>query len=190
MKAFLINHTSGKKVLLWFLVTNVVYAFMLVYSVPKVSAYARNLPLPDLRPGGYDLAYINNLFAALGEAGRHAYLTIQLPIDFIYPFLFGVSNCLILAYFLKKIGKAETNLIYLCLLPLLGGFFDYLENICLVSMLQNFPEIPAGLVKMGSIFTLFKSGFSTLYFLVLILTLLVFLYQKFFSKTNTRPVAN
>lgn len=35
------------------------------------------------------------LLSALGENGRHAYLFHQLPFDMLYPFLFGVTYCLI-----------------------------------------------------------------------------------------------
>jgi len=57
----LINRNlSGKKVLTLFVLTNIVYAAMLI---------------------------------------------ITIPLDMIYPFLFGISYCLVIGYFLKKLNK-------------------------------------------------------------------------------------
>ena len=85
------TNLSGKKVLLLFLLTNIVYAVMLTVTIPKTMTFSNGLKLLDMMPLGYDLEYINMLFETLGENGRQVYLTNQLPVDMIYPFLFGIS---------------------------------------------------------------------------------------------------
>jgi hypothetical protein len=47
--------------------------------------------LLDMMPTGYDFNYIVKLFSALDENGRKTYLTSQIPVDMIYPLLFGIS---------------------------------------------------------------------------------------------------
>ena len=127
LKNIIDKNLNGKKVFLLFILTNIVYAFMLLVTIPKVMSFSNGLKLLDMMPAGYDLEYINSLFNALGEGGRELYLYNQIPVDMIYPFLFGISNCLLLAYFLKKINKLDTSLFYLCLLPLVAGIADYFE---------------------------------------------------------------
>ena len=63
------------------------------------------MKLLDMMPTGYDWNYVNELFNTLGENGRKIYLTKQIPMDMFYPLLFGLSYCLIFAYFLKKLEK-------------------------------------------------------------------------------------
>ena len=48
------QHVShGKTVLLLFIITNLIYASMLMYSLPLVSSYAPELVLFDMSPTGY-----------------------------------------------------------------------------------------------------------------------------------------
>ncbi len=92
MRNKIVNNLQGKKVLLFFILSNIVYAFMLLVTIPKVMSYSNELKILDMLPTGYDLKYINTLFEALGVEGRAVYLYSQLPVDFIYPFLFAVRG--------------------------------------------------------------------------------------------------
>jgi len=137
------KHLSGKKVLLLFVLTNLVYAVMIFITIPKVMVFSGDLKILDMMPTGYDLDYVNALFNALGEKGRETYLYQQIPVDMIYPFLFGISNSLILAFFLNKMGKLDSVFFYVTLLPLLAGIADYMENFGIVVMLTSFPDVSA-----------------------------------------------
>ena len=117
--ALIEKNLSGKKIALLFLLTNLVYAFMLIVTIPMTISFAKGMKTLDMMPLGYDSEYINTFFDALGESGRSVYLYFQIPVDMIYPFLFGLSYCLLIAYFLKKLQKLKTPYIYLCFLPLI-----------------------------------------------------------------------
>ncbi len=182
MKDLIKRNLSGRKVLLFFLLANVVYAIMIFYSIPKLEAYSGGLKILDMRPSGYDVPYVRSLFAALGEEGRNLYLTLQIPLDLLYPGLFGISYALLLGYFLKKLGKQETNYFYLVFLPLAAGFFDYLENFGIINLLRNYPEISTSVVNITSIFTVIKSVLSTIFFITLIITILAYLGRLVFKK--------
>lgn len=144
---------------------------MLTVTIPKVMGYANSMKLLDMMPLGYDFDYVNALLNTLGPQGRDAYLYNQLPLDMVYPALFGVSYCLLLAYFMEKLNKFDTKLFFLCLLPLLAGFFDYLENVGIVNMLTNYPNLTSEIATTTSFFSLFKSVVTTLYFMILVVTL-------------------
>lgn len=182
MKEYIKRNLSGRKVLYLFVLTNIVYALMLLLTIPKVMRFSGGMKILDLIPTGYNIQYVNTLFSTLGEKGRNAYLYNQLPLDLIYPFLFGISSCLVLAYFLNKLGKLDSNLFYLCLIPLFSGLFDYGENIGIITMLHIFPNNSILVTQITSIFSILKSLFTSIYFIVLIVTLIVLAKNNLFPK--------
>jgi hypothetical protein len=184
MRKLISRNSNGRKVLFLFLLTNVIYAIMLTVTIPKVVSFSGGMKLLDMMPTGYNAAYVNALLAALGEQGRHAYLYNQIPLDLVYPLLFGVSNCLILAFILKKLGKLERSLFYLCFLPLFAGFFDYSENIGIIALLTSYPNNSVVLAQVTNVFSVLKSSFTTIFFVVLLIFLLKFAIRKFVLKVK------
>ena len=168
------KNSTGKKVLWLFVLTNLVYLFMLIISIPKTMKYSNGMKLLDMMPMGYDSAYINSLFEALGEEGRQVYLYNQLPVDMIYPFLFGISYCLLITYFLKKLNKLKSFFFYLCLLPIIAGIADYSENFGIVAMLNSYPDLSQISMRVTNIFSITKSMTTMIYFVALIITLIIF----------------
>lgn len=178
IKKLILNHSSGVKVLVLFGITMAVYALMLLFSIPKVHQFAGGMRLPDMMPEGYDFEYIMNLFSALGDNGRSMYLSLQLPIDMIYPALFAICYSLMLAYFLKKLRKEHSLLLVLCFLPFVAGVADYFENIGIIYMLKQFPDLTEQTVDIVSGFSVIKSTATSIYFAVLILMLVVLGVQQ------------
>ncbi len=138
-----------------------------------------------MRPTGYDLDYVNALFNALGERGRETYLTTQIPVDMIYPLLFGVSYSLVIGYFLNKLNKLQAPYAYLCVLPIISGVADYVENFGIIFMLSKYPDLPQALVTTTSIFSVIKSVSTTVFFVSLITVLLVLGFQAMNRKKTT-----
>ena len=99
LTGFIERNVSGKKVLLLFILTNIVYVFMLTVTIPRTMAFSSGMRLLDMMPLGYDFNYVSTLFNQLEEIGRETYLTNQIPVDMIYPLLFGLSYCFLLGYF-------------------------------------------------------------------------------------------
>ena len=178
LKQLINSQATGKKVLLLFVITNCIYAYMLLVSIPKTLVFAPDFKLLDMMPLGYDLDFVNGLFNALGIEGMAVYLYHQLPIDFVYPLLFGLGYCLLMAYFLKKINKFNGVFFVLCLLPLLAGFADYCENINIIYMLNKYPSISQNSVDISSFCSVVKSMITTVYFVALLLVLAVFAVKK------------
>ncbi|TMM53725.1 hypothetical protein FEE95_17660 [Maribacter algarum] len=170
---FIERNLSGKKVLALFVLTNIFYVFMLTVTIPQTMNFSNGMALLDMMPTGYDLGYVSELFSSLGEEGRNTYLTNQVPVDMLYPFLFGFSYSLLLAYFLKKLGKLKTPFTYLCLLPIIAGIADYAENFGIINLLKSYPDLTETAVKTTSAFSLVKSISTSAFFIVLILVLMV-----------------
>lgn len=180
MRHLVERNLGGRKVLLLLILTNIIYVIMLTITIPKVMGFAGGMKILDMMPTGYSPDYVNTLLSSLGAEGRHAYLYNQLPLDAIYPFMVGISYCLLLAYVLDKLDKLKGNFFYVCLLPLFSGFFDYCENIGIVAMLYAYPHNSTGLSKITSIFSVLKSSFTMTYFTILVISLIVLGARKFF----------
>ncbi len=145
---------------------------MIIITIPKVMAFSEGMKLLDMMPMGYDIEYVKSLFETLGEKGRDVYLYNQIPFDMIYPFLFGISYCLLIGYFLKKLDKLNSVLFYFCWFPIIAGIADYMENFGIIYMLNSYPNVNSNSVILSNIYTLIKSMTTTLYFITLIMIMM------------------
>jgi len=167
------KNISGKKVLSLFILTNVIYLFMLMVTIPKTMGFSNGMKLLDMLPTGYNQDYVNELFRTLGENGRDIYLTNQIPVDMIYPLLFGLTYSLLLAYFLKKLNKLKHPFTYLCLLPIIAGIADYMENFGIITMLNSYPDLTETTVNATNTFSVIKSISTSMFFIALIVVLII-----------------
>ncbi|EPJ53481.1 MAG: hypothetical protein OFPI_10520 [Osedax symbiont Rs2] len=174
---FMQMYSTGKLVLVLFLLTMTVYSTMLFYSIPAVTEFSQEFPIFDLSPSGYSFNYANELLHALGEEGRNLYLTTQLPLDFIYPGLFSITYTLMLFWLFGKTCNRNSKIYYFSFVPFLAGIFDYAENIFIIKMLNSFPELQVTTVKIASFFTLLKSSFTMFFFILLVVGFLLLLKQ-------------
>lgn len=176
--AFIKNVATGRAVLGFIIPALVVYAIMLLYTIPQVQQYAPGIKLFDLSPTGYSYAYAIELLDALGVEGRNLYLFRQLPMDFIYPGLFAVSCCLLLSWLFTKSLNSNSKMFYLCFVPVAAGLFDYLENTGIVLILLSYPDVTELLVAITSYLTILKSAFTAAFFALLLLGFLLFIKRQ------------
>lgn len=163
---FLQKYATGKIVSVLFFVTMAVYLTMLLYSIPAVISFAPDMILFDLSPTGYTADYAITLLEALGVEGRTTYLTLQLPLDFLYPGLFAITYSLLLTWLFSKSAEPGSRIFYFSLVPMLAGLFDYIENAFIVLMLKSYPVVSVAIIELASIATVLKSGFSTAFFIL------------------------
>ncbi len=173
VKRLIDKHSTGRQVLWFFILSNLIYFSMLLITIPKTMNFSNGMNLLDMMPLGYNSDYINSLFEALGKEGRDAYLYYQLPLDMFYPLFYAISFSLLIAYFLKKIKQFNSALFYLCLLPIIAGIFDYLENIGIITMLNNYPLISEPVMVSTNVFTIIKSMTVSVTFITMIILLIV-----------------
>jgi len=183
-KAKLRKYARGWIVLMMILITWALYGYMLTSSIPKVMGYAHEMKLLDMKPVGYTVEYARELFSALGETGRHAYLYEQIPVDMVYPLFFAISYSLLLTYLFGKGFRPEDWIQNLAVIPIFGGVFDYLENIGIIYHLQTYPQLSDSLIRLTSICSILKSVFTTIFFLLLFVGLLRVVLRRLGNKTN------
>jgi hypothetical protein len=106
--------------------------------VKQVSGGAAILDTFFYYPSGQVFA----LLTALGEAGRSAYLTLNL-LDFLFPISYALFFGISLTMTYTFIYPPESKRNWLILLPFITLLVDYGENICVRLMLVNYPaQIP------------------------------------------------
>lgn len=181
MRSMINKNLKGNIIIPLFLLAGIIYAIMMTITIPKVMSFSDGMKILDMMPTGYNVAYVETLLKTLGEEGRYVYLYNQIPLDMIYPLLFGVSCCLILALVIKKLGKSEGSLFYLCFLPLFAALFDYCENIGIIALLIEYPGHSEIMAKITNVFSILKSSITTLFILVLIVLLIITGMKKLFT---------
>ena len=184
MRKLIQENINGRKVLILFILTNILYVFMLTITIPKVMSFSGGMKLLDMMPTGYGVEYVNSLLSVLGDNGRDAYLFKQLPVDMVYPFLFAITYSLVLGFILNKLRKLDSNLFYFCLLPVFSGFMDYCENIGIISILNTYPNNSDTLTRITNIFSILKSVSTTLLFITLTSALIVMGWLRLFPQNN------
>jgi len=147
-----------------FLVAQVLYLVIMLWSLPRVTEAAGDLPPFDMLPRGYGLDEARAFLMALSSEGRAHYLKVQLPLDMAYPAALAVMFAL--GFRLLYRGRVRTILLVLALGVMA---FDYLENVWIARMLLGGVDgLDAGTVSVASLWTVLKSICTTLAYLALL----------------------
>ena len=147
---------------------------------------------------GYNRNEAYQMLTALRNEGRSFYLTRILPIDFIFPLSYMLLYFGWIAFLIKHIHGICNNCSfvkhnriykYLLFIPILATFFDFIENIGIISMLINYPDLPLWAVIMasnaGKLKTIFTVGsVSVIIILIGILTYKRILRKRKLSNTS------
>jgi hypothetical protein len=114
----------------------------------------------------YTGTYIEKLYRTLGENGRLFYRNMLL-VDFLYAG-FAAAGYSILLYFSSK----NTKWTWASFTPVAMTFFDYLENISQIILLNTYPGVNAVLVFLSSVFSMLKMCFGGIGICLMIIFLL------------------
>lgn len=155
MRTYKVNN-KNTKVIIYFLLAMMVYTLMLTVTIPTLRMHMNGIEVFDLRPMGYTVEEGQAIINGISETGSQYYQQVQLPLDFIYPFLltlFSIS-------FLKRLSTARPSLKRVIWLPLTILVFDYLENIGIYMMLNGFAS--NFMIQLSSTVTVLKSLSTTI----------------------------
>lgn len=158
-------------------ISGIVYAVMLTWTLPSISAAAGGRVPFDLRPLGYSPDEATAFLQAITDDGRELYLNVQHRLDIVYPLSLALviaSGIAILAPVQRSVWKWA-----LASVALPGMLFDFWENRLVRKMLLANPEnIDPQLISAASFATLMKSVFSTIALSTLFLLLLSWAYGR------------
>ncbi len=178
----------ARRVAFWtlFAVTLVIYAVMVLWSLPKISAAAGGQPAFDMRPFGYSFDAAKSFLAAITPDGTVFYLNVQHRLDAAYPALLAAT----LFFAIRALVPARSGLVrsVIALVVIPGAVFDYLENGGVTAMLNaGAPGVTPELVARASLWTLLKSLFTTVAMLLMLALAGLALWQRLFHRGEPQP---
>ncbi len=179
LKVLIIRHLNGKQLILFAGLTGVLFLYMYLVPIAALEEFLNGLKILDEKGSGYDVTYVKNLFATLGQEGRDLYLYKQIPVDLIFPWLYVPTLCLLMAWLLKKVNLLDRSWFYLCTLPIIGGIFDLLENLNVAYLLIHEQPLTSGRVALASWCTQLKWLFLTLAGLAILMLLFVWMVRLY-----------
>lgn len=114
------------------------------------------------------------ILSAYNPAARNTAIIFSLVADTLYPIvytlLFIVANCWL---FKKLKGQPDLRLL---LLPLIIMCVDLCENLSIVRLMNNYPNLTYNMVKTASLFTSLKWTFVGIQFLFLAVSIIYLIY--------------
>ena len=169
----------------------IIYAVMLMVTIPHLHGLSGGRQLPDLMPAGLGHAQSIELLSALGEEGRRFYLTVQLSLDMVYPLASGLAISLSLHALVKRIpwtARRSALIMAMACIPLLGSLCDWGENVCTALMILSFPQVPPSLPHIGGALSLGKSIFISLGILLLIIACALALLTRLSGRSGGQRI--
>ena len=159
-----------------------IYVLMINVTLAHLEAVSGHVPF-DMRPFGYSSTEAATLLEALGVEGRAYYLSHQIALDTLYPFMLALTLIATICWY----GQRMTNrklVRFGIAFSVCSALFDYVENLGIVAMILNWPEVSVPLVYTSSTATILKSAQTSV---AVLLTLLVGFNSTRLSKADVRP---
>jgi hypothetical protein len=126
---------------------------------------------------GYSRDKAYHMIAALGEDGRSFYLTKIIPMDFPFPFAYMLCYAGWISLLIKYIAPLSAAK-YLTFVPLFAMLFDWLENLGIILMLSNYPNMPLLAIYTASISGILKTLFTLGSISIILVSLTVYIVKK------------
>ena len=176
--------SSLKGVFILFVTSHLIFLSMMVFTFPAINDQIKTKAF-DLKTFGYSFVMTKKIINNLNIQTTDLYLFPQLTLlDVLYPFVLALflSSFLFRLFLLTK-TKNKRNMILLTV-PFLAMGFDYLENICIASMISKSIEITESFVLISSSFTILKGTLTSLAWL----SVLVYSIKWVILKINEKNI--
>jgi hypothetical protein len=157
MKSFsqFLDRTANGKLLIFLLLIYAMFpTYFLKNAEEKINQLAgKKIGVIDLTVG-FNPQKTLQMVANYGDEARAYYAQTEMTTDVIYPIVYAFLLGIILTLLYRN--KAYKPFPWINLLPFIALIFDYLENICIVSLLNNYPSQSMMMANFCEIFKLLK----------------------------------
>jgi len=146
-----------------------------IIGVEAMKRVSNGIGILDLEPN-YTVEKAYSMLEAMGQVGRNFYLFRIIPQDFIFPLTYGIAFSLIILFLIHRIMPKNEPALGLAYIPLTAMLFDFLENICVIMILTQYPKQLVSVVQISNLFTMIKSsllGFTMVMIALCVMVLLV-----------------
>jgi len=144
----LIRSATGKNILI------LLALFLLANFVVVPLIYPKFQTLDTLN--GYTPSQAYQLISSYGGQGRQSYAIIEATLDLAYPFISALLFSLLILFSFQRGFPNQKWAYWLGLLPFAVMAFDYLENICVLVLLLEFPRELITVARIANFFTTAK----------------------------------
>ncbi len=142
-------------------------AFFVIFSAYVFPLYQKQIneiarkdvTLLDTRLS-YTQPEVIELFTDMGTEGREINRFVSGVVDMVYPIVYGLLFMALLANLTYPFSNRQVK--WLRFLPLIIMLFDYSENLGVLRMLSDYPELTADQVRLNSMLTTSKWMFTLL----------------------------
>jgi len=108
-----------------------------------------------------------------GEEGRAAYIKARFTFDLIWPLVYAAFLAAGISWTNRKAFPLDSRWQQANIIPILGAFFDYLENVSTSIVMARYPSQTVVLDVSAAIFTMLKWIFVTGSFVLLVIGVVV-----------------
>jgi len=135
------------------LILSIIAAFVLLVNLPLADPTLVSMSLDGQFAYTPEQAF--SAVASYGDNGRDQMIWIHLG-DFFLITLYTSMFCLSISWLFQRGFKLDSRIQKLNLVPLLGGFFDVMENIWIMAMILVYPAQPTIVAWLSTISTMGK----------------------------------
>lgn len=134
-----LNKISNWKTLLFFFLAYMSFnAFFLKNAEEKINSLSGNKNGVIDLTFGFNVEKTLSMVAAYSAEARSYYARTELTTDLIYPIVYAFFFGIILTLLFKN--KTYSPSPWINILPFISLVFDYLENVCIVTLLNSYPN--------------------------------------------------
>jgi hypothetical protein len=172
-----IQHRSATQVVI---ISTVIFAIFIIFVLPeqaeKSESYSSGVGSIDTK-FIYTVDEVYEIAEVYGQMGREAYVNARLTFDTIWPLAYTFFLATTISWFYKN-SQFGDQFFFLNLVPIIGLIFDYLENVSISIVMSMYPIQIFWLARITTISTPIKWIFVNGSFIVLLIGILIYFYEK------------
>lgn len=179
-----------KNVIISFFVFMVMY-YLISFSplgLAKLTEITNGHSILDMEMGGYTVDQAYEILDALGEEGRVFQMKYIVPLDFPFPLAYGVFYFILLSTLAKNIFRKMKKPWLIGLIGFGATLFDWLENVMIIQLLNNYPQQLQEVAKLANIFTRLKSTFTMISMCFIVIGVVVLMVKRFLVQSKARTL--
>jgi hypothetical protein len=157
----------------------VVFMLFTILVLPRQSAGGtggEEARAPDLS-FYYTADELNRMAEAYGAAGREEYVQARYRFDILWPLVYTLFLSTSISWLAKRSFLPGSPWQQANLVPILGMFFDLLENLATSAVMIHYPRLLPVTARLAGFFTLIKWALVGSSFLLLLACLAAFLWN-------------
>ncbi len=157
-----------------------IFLFFMFFIFPSYQSELNDIAGKKIQVLDTRFSYIKKdvlqLFKDLKIEGKEKVKFVSGVVDMIYPLIYGILLFLLMTKVTSYFSNKRLKII--CLLPLIGMLFDYVENFSILNMLNSYPVISDTQVFISSSATSLKWLFLYTSILLIFVLIMIKLLKK------------